>query len=981
MLGNLFGRGAGQTHNSHLTGATGSAVSTGAGVAAPGSLSDFFVGRTALLEAFCRYPNPHNQKRLQVFMVHGAPGLGKSTLLHQLRAQLSALAPDCAQAHFDFAALRDTGQAWRETLCTLRAQLGRQGLHFPRFDLLTGFSIASEGGNPVLEPMLTAPLLDATRLAFNALDVYQNASNELWEFAVEAVQNKETIFPHLESAIVGTDSTSFANQLGELCRRALMNDAGLPSDIVEAFALDLIDFLPPAMMVYPDANSVESNAIRGVLFFDGYEQLWNDRHAGVGRNERQLDWWMRDLCAYCLAGGVLPVIAGRNPLCWAEDDPDWTNEDLEHYSLGRLSFGEARQFLAHCGIGAPAGPGENEWSGATGPGWAEALVPRSPLDTNTPPLPEVPLDPLQAAILQCCAATEHIANGNQSSHTANLSTNGNPEFDFSNNSTVTQNAAVHSNQQIGCHPFWLALCATIVQHSRMAQKRDPNPTQFVRLIGEHLTSDQMEDRLCDWFLRALNNRTLERCLIALSLTPRFDEAGAKIQAEENDFSAKSLDWQLLVSFFFLQAETEESAALQGPQQFWRVHPLMRSALTRRLKHEQAIEEHLKLQHYWAERQENELAWFHQWSIDPTAALALWRSNHRMALEEGDLPKARAQLSLWREIILDESDHQKLGDPLWARTHATIAHALIDTPTSSPTTAFCLAIDHLQNAHHGYIATEYGAQRSEVQNLITQVKNQLILAEAETAMRVGNLERARDGFLEAQEYFTPENFPGTWCQIQTNLALTFREMPDDAATLAMLELKRDTETNATRAIKHFEKSLKLLSRAENPDLWGQSQRSLALLYKLSPGSARIANARKAIAYFEESLKFFTSETHPDIWGQTQRDLADCHMELRGDDREQALRQAISYYDTALKHFTGEHFPLEHAEILHDVGVAWGELGYIADDLKAFEVARSAFDAARTDFQILGHTEEAAKAQEVAEEIAEKLERLRKSKVES
>jgi hypothetical protein len=191
-----------------------------------------------------------------------------------------------------------------------------------------------------------------------------------------------------------------------------------------------------------------------------------------------------------------------------------------------------------------------------------------------------------------------------------------------------------------------------VQQGRAAQKRDPNPSQFTRLIAERLTGEQMEDRLCDWFSRALNNRTLERCLIALSLTPRFDQAAAQIQAEENGFAATSLNWQQLESFFFLGAEAGENAAFEGQQLFWRLHPLLQRALQHRIKHAEAIEEHLKLQHYWAERQAEELAWFHQWSIDPTAALSSWRANHRTALEEGDLPKARAYLALWREIALE-----------------------------------------------------------------------------------------------------------------------------------------------------------------------------------------------------------------------------------------------------------------------------------------------------------------------------------------
>ena len=925
MLGNFFG---GRV--------LGSSQST---TEVPVATAHFFVGRENLINAFCRFPNAGNGQRLRVFAVHGAPGIGKSALLTQFRACLSELAPECAQTTFNFAALRDTTQAWRETLCALRADLGQNGMHFPRFDLLIGFSLAGEGGDRVLQPLLCPPLQDAARLAANALEVYQNNASELSDFAAQALQNGNEIFPHLERGIISDDLTAFVEKIAHLCRRDMVGDAGLPSDVVEAFALDFIDSLPPATVVYPAAEEIGEGAIRGALFFDGYEQMWNDRHAGTLSNERQLDWWMRDLCAYCLTSGVLPIIVGREKLLWAEDDADWTADDLEQHTLGRLSFTEARQFLAECEIGTAAGDGESEFSSAFGSGWADTLLPSyNSANDDLLPAPEVELNPLQAAILRCCAAEDSLLQVDPQ----------NPEKTAS-----------------GCHPFWLSLCATIVLQTRASGKREPNLTLFARSAAE-----QLEDRLCDAYFRALGNRAYERCLVDLSLTPRFDEAALRIQALEFGQSGEALNWETWTNSFFLQYETGANAL-----PYLRIHPLLRRALQARLKHEESIEEHLKMLHYWAERGENELSWFHQWSIDPAAALARWRADHRAALEEGDIPKARAQFALWREIALAGNDHQKLGDPLWARTHATLARALLDTPFASAPTALCLAIDHLQNAHHGYLGSEYSAQRTDVQNLLKQVRHQLLLADAETAMRIGNLERARDDYLQALTYFTPENFPATWRQIQTNLALTYRELPDDAATLSMLEMRRDTETNAMRAIKHFEKSLQMLSHQQNPELWGQTQRSLALLYQASPAGTKLANARKAIVHFKESLKFFTPETYLEIWGQTQRELADCYMELRGEERVSTLQQAIAYYDAALQHFDGEQFPLEHAQLLHDVGLAWGELGYENDDLKAYEVAHSAFEAARTDFQVLGLAEEAAKAHEVAQEIFGKLKHLR------
>lgn len=943
MLGNLFGRG--------------SAREPGASTASVHHTTDYFVGRAKTIEAYGRYIDPQRTERLRVFAFHGGAGLGKSALLRHLRETLSTAAPGCIHATFDFASLRDTTQAWREVLCALRTDLGYSGIPFPQFDLLLGFTLAGAGGDHVLEPLLGPSTSDAFRFAVEALSAYNTSPENLLELLEQVQARQEEIFPSLENSILQEDLTVLAERIGELCRRAIAPDAGLPSALIETFASELLAGLPSGQSVFPKARNVLDSSLRGVLFFDSYEELWDDRHAGVQRNERQLDWWVRELAAHCLAGGVLPVISGLTPLLWAIDDEDWSPDDMEQHVIGRLTPEESREFLGLCGIGAPPRPSPktkntNDSDSDDDLSWASALLETEGKEEPAPAAATSENDPLVVAILNCCAGAgldENLTQGN--ANNPSRSTGPMPMLNFTS--------------QINCHPFWLALCAATVLQTRTVSKRDPNPAQFARLAP-----GQLEEKLSEQFIKSLGNRELEKALIALCLTPRFDEAAMHTLAGSVAYGS-ILEWQTLHRMFFVQAEAGRGA--QGVE-FLRIHPLMKHILQERIKKEKAVEEHLNLLHYWAERGETALSWFHQWRIDPDAAQTKWRHQHHTALASGDLLAARAQLTLWREIALDETHHRELGDALWARTHETIARALLETPLPSQTTACALALDHLQNAHEGYIHSEYNPQRSEVQKLMILARNHMILAEAETALQVGNLERARDSFLEALNYFTLEAHPDTWLHIQTNLAMTYRDLPDDATVKAILEIRPDIDTNATRATACFEAALRQLTPERDYELWAQTHYELAVLYRISPRSARLANQRKAINHYQQALSFFTEEQHPAVWGESQRALASCYIELRTDDRSQTLHQAIACYDAALRYFTADAFPLERAQLFHEVGLAWGELGDVNNDTQAFTIARTAFEAAATDFRALSQPEAAEKSEEVAREITKALQYL-------
>ena len=226
---------------------------------------------------------------MRVFVVHGAPGMGKTALLRRLHELLGELAPAAPSAICDFAALRDSTQAWREGLIALREQLGLAGTSFPHFDLLMGFSLAAEGGEPVPQALLCPPIDEAFQFASAALSAYASDPATLTYYLQEAATRAPELFPSSDLTHLHDEQHDMHKAISRMCRRSMKQDAGLPYDIVQAFADDLQSSLPPASSVFPTTADVSEFALRGVLLFDSYEHLWDDRQIGTSSNERQVD--------------------------------------------------------------------------------------------------------------------------------------------------------------------------------------------------------------------------------------------------------------------------------------------------------------------------------------------------------------------------------------------------------------------------------------------------------------------------------------------------------------------------------------------------------------------------------------------------------------------------------------------------------------------------------------------------------------------
>jgi len=108
-------------------------------------------------------------------------------------------------------------------------------------------------------------------------------------------------------------------------------------------------------------------------------------------------------------------------------------------------------------------------------------------------------------------------------------------------------------------------------------------------------------------------------------------------------------------------------------------------------------------------------------------------------------------------------------------------------------------------------------------------------------------------------------------------------------------------NQETAIAHFEAAQTVFSRDAAPDLWGQLQNNLAIVYWSRIQGNRAQNVEDAIAHFEAALTVLTQEKDPDRWAAAQNNLANAFSKrLRGqqaDNRE----MAIAHLEAALSVF--------------------------------------------------------------------------------
>jgi tetratricopeptide (TPR) repeat protein len=866
----------------------------------------YFTNREDLIHAFRRHLTARETEALRILVYWGVGGIGKTSLLGKLGEDLSAFQPPFPHARFNLENVRDPSQAYREVLLPLRSDLEAGfGLRFPRFDLCWSVLMARETGEAVPLVRLPPALNDAYEFAAFYLPVPVDVLGRILDRHIRQSPTLEQLVRHAG----GTDEVLALRQ------RALQDDPLLPGELIRRFAQDLEEGLPRR----------SGRGCRAVLFLDAYETLWTGREAGASAQARLLDWWARELAAYCLGIGVLLVIGSRERLRWAEDDPDWEESALDQHLMGGLSAPDAQAFLAHCSIG---------------------------------PAPPEPPAALQEAILQCSSEGAEREG---------------------------------TEREVRCHPFSLALCADIVVNTRRTEGADPPPGLFAGIPTEKVARE-----LADRFLKSLHSEETELWVEELSLTPRFDEQAALALRGGIDRHSALAGWRQLMRFSFVQPQP----SWLGGEGFHRLHPTMRAALRVRLQEDPGRTRalHRWYWEHWTGREQDTLAWFHRWALDPETTLAEWNDQHRAALDELRMPDARRLLAVWAEVPLDDPDRRAIGDELWARTHRFLGAALWKTPVAPRHAALSAAIEHCQAALQVYNEREWAEEWAETQHILGTA-----LGDLPTGDRAANLRECIHCYQAALRVRTETGRPAAWARLQNDLGLAYAALPPgdrdehlkEAITCYQAALRVFTEAEYPReravtlnslgrayselsgpaagahlqeAIRCFQEVLRVCSQLDFPQLQAMASGNLGGAYcELSDGD-RGENLEKAIAAHQAALEIFTETDFPYEWAIVQERLGTAHRELPRGNPEVNLRQAVACYRAALRVLTEADFPYPWAQAQSSLGQALRTLAERLGSAELLREAQECFAASARGFRSIGLTGDASRAVQQAEQIA-------------
>ncbi len=448
-----------------------------------------------------------------------------------------------------------------------------------------------------------------------------------------------------------------------------------------------------------------------------------------------------------------------------------------------------------------------------------------------------------------------------------------------------------------CHLLTLALCADIVLNTRLSDGKDPAPSLF-----STIPTAQAAGALATRFLKSLHSRNLELWVEALSLTPRFDETAALALDSDRLYHNGRAGWEQIIRYSFIVADGSG---------FYRIHRTMREALRARLRPDTMGVQNAWFRRHWAERGEDALAFYHQWTEDPEAALSEWVALHLERINTAQMPEARALLTRWAEVDLDRDDRTRLSDALWAATHLALGQALWKTPIVPRQTVLSRALKHFEAALTVYTEDSYPERWADAQMGLALC--QLYLP---TGDRGEHLYSAMTALQNALGTYTAEGNPEAWSAAQNHLGIVFARLPDG-----------DEAENQRRALACFEAAVQVWSETEHPKIWARGQHNLGVTYLELPDGDPAENRRRAIGYFEAALRVRTEAAFPSGWALTQFNLGETYASLAvlpGESRAERLHQAIGYFEAALRVYTPDDFPEFWAETQNSLGCAWQQM---------------------------------------------------------
>ncbi len=793
---------------------------------APNAL-EYFTNREHFLEAFARHRDTPEGEDLSVLVFYGVGGIGKTTLIRRLSADLTASFPALPFARFNLENISEQALAYRDVLTRLRSDLENDfRIKFPHFDLALAVLLASEGGErpPLLKisPGLDSVFNAALEFAPSVVKAGLKAAGVQVKIAVQRSEAVEQWVRH----VGGTDAVL------ALSEQFAQDDQSMQDELLRRFAQDLSE-AGPARPGY---------ACRGVLFLDTYEALWTGRESSRAAQSRLLDGWVRTLAEYLLGAGVLPVIAGRDRVGWGDTDPDW-NDCLDQHLLGGVSLPDAQLFLARRGIGVP---------------------------------PPAAPDTLQSAILRGA------------------------------------NTAAGAEAVPSCHLLALALSADIVDNTALAGNV-PDPSLF-----RAVAPAKMAETLATRFLKSLHNRNLELWVEALSLTPRFDEAAALALDTERQFLVGRAGWEQLLHYSFLSAQ---------PDGFYRIHRTMREVLRQRTPEADRHVLNTWFEAYWQGREQAALAFYHRWSLQPVEALTAWTEAHTAAIDGVQMGEARALLTHWNEVGLDDDDRHLLPDPVWAQTHLALGEALQKTSLSPHEARLLRAGAHCRAALSVWTETEFPEEWALAQHTLGMVLENLTGGD-----RTHTLHQAAACFEAAMRVRTEHTHPLLWGAAISHLGVTHAYLPTG-----------DRGQNLRAANDCFEASLGVFTREALPQKWARAHSNIGCNYILMPSGDPDENMRQAAACFEAALEVLTEATDAVTWARTQHNLGIVYSEMQAGDRAGSLRRAVTHFELAVRVNTEEDQPQDWAESQNSLGYTHLQMADLEiKDRKRAEILRHAID---------------------------------------
>jgi tetratricopeptide (TPR) repeat protein len=466
--------------------------------------------------------------------------------------------------------------------------------------------------------------------------------------------------------------------------------------------------------------------------------------------------------------------------------------------------------------------------------------------------------------------------------------------------------------QVRCHPFFLALCADIVDNSRATiAHTDPPVETFSVPQGEEAARS-----LVDQFRKSLANERWEAWVNELSLTPSFDESAALDIDCGRRHNLGRAGWKDLLRYSFVESHADGS---------YRIHKRMRDLLRPQLD-DIATEVHTWFRDHWAAHNTSALAFFHRWSLEPEATLDAWLEEHRAAvLKDRQSAACLALLDDWVHVRLDALDRERLGDPLWARTHADLGNAFVATAIAPRAHALNVAIGHYEAALQVYAETNFPDWAATQHNL------GVAYWKLPTGDHGVNLRRAIECYKAALGVRTEKKYPTDWAVTQHNLGLAYGDLPTG-----------DRNANIHRAIECYQSALRVRTESAFPVAWAATQNSLGAAYWNLTNGDRGENLRHAIECYQSALRVYTESNSPEEWAGTQILLGTAFWNLPSGHRGNNLRRAIERYRSALRVYAESTHPAVWATTQYLLGQALRETGQIEEALRAFESSAATYE---------------------------------------